>query len=251
MKWPWRKSPSSESTPINWQQAFAIPILAGFSATGQQQLVTLAQRFLASRQLTALHGLTLTADERARIALLFCLPVAELGLEWLDGIYEVLIYPEPFVVDDEWEDEFGLVHRERVVQSGQSWQQGPVILNWLDIQDSWDTGGFNLVIHEVAHKLDMRSSGIANGIPNIPHQEVTGFESALQEAMENIRDEVDAVGEARASIDAYAGHDPAECFAVLSEYFFSAPSLLAARFPTLWSYFCGFYRQNPLCRLSE
>ncbi|WP_420054960.1 zinc-dependent peptidase [Escherichia coli] len=47
-----------------------------------------------------------------RIALLFCLPVLELGLEWLDGFHEVLIYPAPFVVDDEWEDDIGLVHNQ-------------------------------------------------------------------------------------------------------------------------------------------
>lgn len=76
----------------------------------------------------------------------------ELGIEWLDGFHEVLIYPAPFIVDDEWEDDIGLVHNQRVVQSGQSWQQGPVVLNWLDIQDSFDASGFNLVVHEVAHK---------------------------------------------------------------------------------------------------
>jgi Mlc titration factor MtfA (ptsG expression regulator) len=91
--------------------------------------------------------------------MLFCLPVLELGIEWLDGFHEVLIYPAPFVVDDEWEDDIGLVHNQRVVQSGQSWQQGPVVLNWLDIQDSFDASGFNLVVHEVAHKL-MRGMAI-------------------------------------------------------------------------------------------
>lgn len=52
------------------------------------------------------------------------------------------------------EDDIGLVHNQRIVQSGQSWQQGPIVLNWLDIQDSFDASGFNLIIHEVAHKLD-------------------------------------------------------------------------------------------------
>src|SRR5699024_12157720 len=85
-----------------------------------------------------------------------CSSDLELGLEWLDGFHEVLIYPAPFVVDDEWEDDIGLVHNQRIVQSGQSWQQGPIVLNWLDIQDSFDASGFNLIIHEVAHKLDTR-----------------------------------------------------------------------------------------------
>jgi Mlc titration factor MtfA (ptsG expression regulator) len=69
--------------------------------------------------------------------------------------------------------------------------------------------------------------------------------------MNNIQDEIDLVGESAASIDAYAATDPGECFAVLSEYFFSAPELFAPRFPALWQRFCLFYRQDPLERLRE
>ncbi|MDP1357535.1 DgsA anti-repressor MtfA, partial [Klebsiella pneumoniae] len=38
------------------------------------------------------------------------------------------------------------------------------------------------------------------------------------------------------------------CFAVLSEYFFSAPDLFAPRCPALWQRFCPFSRQDPLAR---
>jgi MtfA peptidase len=176
---------------------------------------------------------------------------APAGIEWLDGFHEVLIYPAPFIVDDEWEDDIGLVHNQRVVQSGQSWQQGPVVLNWLDIQDSFDASGFNLVVHEVAHKLDTRNGDRASGVPLIPLREVAGWEHDLHAAMNNIQDEIDLVGESAASIDAYAATDPAECFAVLSEYFFSAPELFAPRFPALWQRFCHFYRQDPLARRRE
>ena len=82
-------------------------------------------------------------------------------------------------------------------------------------------------------------------------REVAGWEHDLHAAMNNIQDEIDLVGESAASIDAYAATDPAECFAVLSEYFFSAPELFAPRFPALWQRFCQFYRQDPLQRLRE
>lgn len=118
----------------------------------------------------------------------------ELGLEWLDGFHEVLIYPAPFVVDDEWEDDIGLVHNQRIVQSGQSWQQGPIVLNWLDIQDSFDASGFNLIIHEVAHKLDTRNGDRASGVPFISLREVAGWEHDLHAAMDNIQEEIELVG---------------------------------------------------------
>lgn len=250
-KWPWKADEESGNAEIPWEKALAIPVLANLSEHEQQQLVQMASRFLQQKRLVALQGLELTPLHSARIALLFCLPVLELGIEWLDGFHEVLIYPAPFVVDDEWEDDIGLVHNQRIVQSGQSWQQGPIVLNWLDIQDSFDASGFNLIVHEVAHKLDTRNGDRASGVPFIPLREVAGWEHDLHAAMNNIQDEIDLVGESAASIDAYAATDPAECFAVLSEYFFSAPELFAPRFPALWQRFCLFYRQDPLERLRE
>jgi Mlc titration factor MtfA (ptsG expression regulator) len=86
----------------------------------------------------------------------------------------------------------------------------------------------------VAHKLDTRNGDRASGVPFIPLREVAGWEHDLHAAMNNIQDEI-LVGESAASIDAYAATDPAECFAVLSEYFFSAPELFAPAFPRFGS----------------
>lgn len=251
IKWPWKINHDPSLPAMPWEEALSVPLLATLSPRERQALVAMGERFLQQKRLVALQGLELDPLKRARIALLFCLPVLSLGLEWLDGFHEVLIYPAPFVVDDEWEDDSGLVHSQRMVQSGQSWQQGPIVLNWLDIQDSFDASGFNLIVHEVAHKLDMRNGDRPSGIPPIPLREVAGWEHDLHAAMDNIQDEIDLVGENAASIDPYAASDPAECFAVLSEYFFSAPQLFAPRFPSLWQRFCRFYGQEPLARLHE
>lgn len=251
IKWPWQESDTSQVLSPLWENALAIPVLAPLNPEEQQKLVRLASRFLQHKRLVPLQGLELSEENSARIALLFCLPVLELGFEWLDGFHEVLIYPDPFVVDDEWIDDFGLVHHQHIVQSGQSWQQGPVVLNWLDVQDSFDASGFNLIFHEVAHKLDGRNNGVTNGVPMIALRDVVGWEHDLNAAMATIQEEIDLVGESAASIDAWAAADPAECFAVLTEYFFSAPDLFATRFPSLWQRFCQFYRQDPQKRLQS
>ncbi|CCG87592.1 DgsA anti-repressor MtfA [Erwinia piriflorinigrans] len=251
IKWPWKSKDDARDAELPWQQALDIPLLSTLSAAESQALCQLAARFLRQKSLILLQELELDRLNRCRLALLFCLPVINLGYDWLDGFHEVLIYPSPFVVDDEWQDEFGLVHRERIVQAGQSWQQGPIVLNWRDIQDSFDRSGYNLVIHEVAHKLDARGSGEANGVPSVALRDVAGWEHDLRAAMMQIGDEADIVGEDAASIDPYAASEPAECFAVLSEYFFSAPELLVARFPALYRRFCQFYRQDPWQRLQQ
>ncbi len=249
MKWPWKSSAPSAETLALWQEALAIPLFSPLSSEEQHVLVLLAGKFLQQKKLVALQGLVLDDVMQARVALMFALPVLGLGIEWLDGFHEVLIYPSPFVVNDEWQDEIGLVHRGEMVHSGQSWDQGPIVLNWQEIQDSFDLSGFNLVIHETAHKLDARNAGVVNGVPLIAMREVAQWETLLREAMEDLQDEVDLVGEEAASMDAYAASDPAECFAVLSEYFFSSTELLTERFPDLYRCFVQFYRQDPLARL--
>ncbi len=247
IKWPWKK-PDAAIAPLPWQEALAIPILRGFDRPEQLRLTALAARFLQQKRLVPLQDVNLDELQCARLALLFSLPVLNLGYHWLDGFNEVVMYPAPFRVDDEWQDEYGLVHREQSVHAGQSWLQGPIVLNWMDVQDSFDLSGFNLVIHEVAHKLDSRGSGYTNGVPAIALSEVAAWEQDLNAAMNAIRDEIELVGEAAASMDAQAASEPAECFAVLSEYFFSAPHLLNTQFPSLYRRFSGFYRQDPAAR---
>jgi hypothetical protein len=48
------------------------------------------------------------------------------------------------------------------VTSGEAWEGGPLIISWHDVQMAGD--GYNVVIHEFAHKLDMLN-GEADGIP--------------------------------------------------------------------------------------
>ncbi|WP_219953075.1 DgsA anti-repressor MtfA [Dickeya zeae] len=249
MKWQW-KSPTPDAFS-DWQQALSIPLLTPLAEPERQQVVMVARQFLRQKRLVPLQGLTLTELMAQRIALLFSLPVLELGIEWLDGFHDVLIHPAPFTVDGEWMDEFGLVHSGPNVQSGQSWDQGPIVLNWLEIQDSFDLSGFNLIIHEVAHKLDKRGNERPSGVPAMPLRDIAHWEQTLHAAMEALHEEIELVGEDAASMDPYAATDPAECFAVLSEYFFSAPDLLVERFPEVYRNFCSFYRQDPLERLQR
>ncbi|WP_416262194.1 DgsA anti-repressor MtfA [Gibbsiella quercinecans] len=250
IKWPWKANQPQAEMLASWQDALAIPLLSLLSEQEQRRLIAVASQLMQNKRIVPLQGLALTSQMQARIALLFALPVMELGAECLDGFNEILLYPSPFVVEDEWQDDIGLVHTGPVVQSGQSWEQGPIVLNWQDVQDSFDLSGFNLVIHEAAHKLDMRNGGIATGIPPIPMRDVAAWEHDLHAAMDNLQEEIDMVGEEATSMDAYAASDPAECFAVLSEYFFSAPELLANRFPALYQHFSRFYKQDPLARRS-
>jgi Mlc titration factor MtfA (ptsG expression regulator) len=66
-------------------------------------------------------------------------------------------------------DEDGVVHHYREALSGEMMDGGPVMLSWSDVADAGASAvdGYNVVIHEFAHKIDMRD-GEADGCPPLP-----------------------------------------------------------------------------------
>ena len=112
------------------------------------------------------RGHVVTPLQRTVIALQACVPVLNLDLALYDDFESVIVYSGEFVPGHEWEDEFGVVHKDDGTLAGEAMPRGPVVLPWPDVEASadWEASGMNLVIHEFAHKIDMRD-GNANGCP--------------------------------------------------------------------------------------
>ena len=126
-----------------------------------------------------------------------------------------------------------------------------MILAWPGVLASGQWEGYNLVIHELAHKLDMLN-GDANGLPPLHHDmRVREWASVMQGAYDDLNRQLDANPDAETEIDPYAAENPAEFFAVTSEYFFSAPDLLVNSYPQVYAQLSRFYRQDPLARLTR
>lgn len=237
--------------PAQWQAVLArLPILDGLSEQELQRLRERAVLFLHDKRLTALPGVTLGEHERLLLAVQAQLPLLNLeDLDWYQGFHEIVLYPDDFLSPQRYRDASGVEHEWDDARSGEAWQQGPVILAWPGVESSGGWEGYNLVIHELAHKLDMLNGG-ANGLPPL-HRDmrVQDWASAMQSAYDALNKELDANPEAETAIDPYAAEDPAEFFAVTSEYFFSAPDLLEAAFSEVYRQLMRFYRQDPLQRL--
>jgi Mlc titration factor MtfA (ptsG expression regulator) len=75
--------------------------------------------------------------------------------------------------------------------------------------------------------------------------------SVMQSAYDHLNRQLDRNPDAETQIDPYAAEDPAEFFAVTSEYFFSAPDLLNSAYPKVYQQLQLFYRQDPLTRLNQ
>ena len=231
-----------------WQEAFAaLPVLDGLNEDEKRHLIELAILFLRRKAIDGAHGLVVTARMKHVIALQACLPVLELGLDCYRGWEAVIVYPSGFAPERLVTDEYGVEHHVRDELSGEAWEHGPVQLSWDDIAAAGEVDGYNLVIHEFAHKLDMQN-GDSNGFPPL-HRDMnpqtwTRIFSAAFEDFERRCDRGEDIG-----IDEYAAESPAEFFAVLSEVFFERPDLLDYYYPAVYAQMKSYYRQDPLARL--
>jgi Mlc titration factor MtfA (ptsG expression regulator) len=250
----WRRQRILARHPVaaaTWNEVLrCLPLLDGLTPDDLQRLQARAVLFLHNKHLTALPGVELQHSDRLLLAVQAELPLLHLGdFDWYQGFHEIVLYPDDFVSPQRHRDASGVVHEWDGAHSGEAWQQGPVILAWPGVQASGGWDGYNLVIHELAHKLDMLG-GSANGLPPLhSNMRISDWAEAMQSAFDSLNAQLDADPQAETAIDPYAAEDPAEFFAVTSEYFFSAPDLLAEAFPAVYAQLALFYRQDPLTRL--
>lgn len=197
------------------------------------------------------RGATLDPLMQLELALQACLPVLELGLDWYRGWHALILYPEEFVPAREVVDEDGVVWLDDMPKSGEAWEQGPVILSLADAAAGRERDGYNVVIHELAHKLDMRN-GSANGHPPL-HANMSNARWAedLGAAYADLcrRADTARTPEQEPLIDPYGSESPAEFFAVCTEHFFELPHLLRDEYPRVYRQLTSFYRQDPAARL--
>jgi MtfA peptidase len=204
------------------------------------------QVLLAEKPFIGCAGLVVTDEMRVLIAAQAALLLLNRQADYFGNLRQVLVYPGAFVVDREHADGSGLTHATRRALSGESWQQGQLLLSWDDVlagaADPDD--GHNVVIHEFAHQLD-QERGRANGAPWLGRRDgYARWARALGAEFDALRERL-ARGE-DGLIDPYAATDPAEFFAVVSEHFFEQPAALAAAHPALYAEFARLYRCDPL-----
>lgn len=223
-----------------------IHALERLDAVERAQLRALVTWFLFHKAISGAHDLEVTPEMKLTVAALSCLPVLNLGVSYLDGWSEVILYPGAFRTNHVQSDESGLVYEENHALSGQAWLHGPLILSWEDVECNafGSQSGHNVVVHEIAHKLD-GLNGVMNGMPPLHRLMIRpNWTRSFSKAYESIQHQIDR-GQ-HPSIDPYAATNPAEFFAVVSEYFFTAPEQLVRHFPDVYRQLVQFYRQNPL-----
>ena len=232
-----------------------VPAAARLPAELRARHEALVNAFVAEKQFVGCNGLAVTDEIRATVAALACLLV--LGRRGhYDELHSVLVYPTAFWVEDEVEDEAGVVERRRRVLSGEAWEASRIILSWEDVLEAarFPGEGYNVALHEFAHYLDAEGLGLAAPPPaplptapqrttDRPVRPVAAWADDLVAEFETLLDAVDR-GE-YTFLDPYAAEDEAEFFAVATEDFFERAGELRAAHPRLYALLQEFYGLDP------
>ncbi len=231
--------------PAAWRRILRrrVPAVARLPADLQQRLKQHMQVFLAEKPFIGCGGQAISDEVRVTIAAQACLLLLGDGRsDVYPRLREILVYPQPFVVDRVQPLAGGVVHERRRALAGESGSQGRVILSWVEVlagaADPAD--GQNVVVHEFAHQVD-QDKGVADGRPWRPTRaQRQRWAAVMGEAFARLNREPSAL------ISDYGATEPAEFFAVVSELFFEQPQALAAEAPAVYRELMLLYQVNPL-----
>ncbi len=265
MLWDWlrrlgRSARRHSGIPdVLWQATLAdYPFLTAGTQAEQQRLRELSALFLAEKEFHGAQGLTITDAMAVAIAAQACLPVLHFGpgrqpLDWYDDFVGIVVHPDEVLAQREVMDEDGVVHHYDEMLAGEAMQGGPVMLSWQDVAAASSESGYNVVIHEFVHKLDLRD-GQPDGCPPLPAG-FLGISSTrrarehwlltLQAGFEAFREQVikaERFGAPPPWLDPYGAEAIDEFFAVASEAYFVNRTQFARDFGALLPLFDAFYR---------
>lgn len=248
-----RKTVQRHPVPLDeWEAALAdLPILKTLDDSERTRLRELSAVFLAEKDFHPVQGAEIDYPAALRIAALACLPILEIGIDWYADWKTVIVVPEAYGITRSEIDEAGVVHEYGDELGGEVMHLGPVVLSLRDVADAGWGDGYNVVVHEAAHKIDGRD-GAFDGCPPLPKDiAADDWRTAFTTAYERVRAPRPRKGRRGPRIDDYAAFSPDEFFAVSVESFFETPVALKRDFPAIYALLARFFRQDPYERLSR
>lgn len=251
--WAWwrrrrRQRLLAEPFPEAWRRAIErdVRLWAGVPADAKPKLEDDLRCFVAERSWEPCGGLELTEPMCAVIAAQACILTLGRSVDAFDHVRSVLVYPHTYWVPDVYEDEAGVVTEEMDEREGEAWQWGIVVLSWQEVlRDARILSGRNLVLHELAHQLDLLDF-LKQAYPESTDARALyrHWAETFLEAFDAFIEKVDS-GRRVKALDAYGAEDEAEFFAVASESFFERGAYLKTHHPRLYEVLAAYYAQDP------
>ncbi len=210
---------------------------------GQRRLENGTRILIAEKNWEGVQGLTLTDEIRVTIAGMASLLVLGFDDDYYPNVETIIVYPNSFQIKTVRSETRGVFGEQVLTASGQAALQGPVIVSWADVRAGIAGSGGNVVLHEFAHKLDMRD-GYADGAPYLENAaQIERWSQVMSAEYQHLVAQTQA-GE-RGLLNPYGATNAAEFFAVATETFFENGQALLEMHPELYAILKDFYKQDP------
>lgn len=242
-----RKRLRAQPFPAAWLAILRrnVPYYERLSPSEQQELQGNIQVFVAEKNFEGCDGLTLTDEIRVTIAAYACILLLHRSHDYYPRLQSILVYPESYAVETQWPGPGNTVIESVEMRAGESWRTGAVIVSWNAIlhRPTEPGVGRNVVLHEFAHQLD-QENGFVDGAPALPTTSMyAAWARVLGREYQTLLK--DTAAERPTLLDKYGATNPAEFFAVITEYFFEQPRNLKEQHPELYEELKRFYQQDP------
>lgn len=153
------------------------------------------------------------------------------------NLTNVILYPDTFNESYQYEGN----RRNILGMVGSGSLNGQMVLSRSALREGFAnvTDKNNTAIHEFVHLLD-KSDGYVDGMPRhlLEHSYSIPW-------MKLVHQTIQQMAEGHTDINPYGATNEGEFFAVISEYFFERPDLLAEKHPELYAMLTKIFQQDP------
>ncbi|MCW3464636.1 zinc-dependent peptidase [Chitinophaga nivalis] len=207
------------------------------SDTDKLRFQQMVQRFLKRTHIEGVGTLVEPLD-RTLVAASAIIPIFGFKDWEYFNLTNVILYPDTFNETYQFEGN----QRNILGMVGSGALHGQMILSRNALREGFAnvTDKSNTAIHEFVHLLD-KTDGVIDGMPTklMEHSYSIPW-------MQLVHKTIQQMYEGHTDINPYGATSQAEFFAVISEYFFERPDLLAENHPELYEMLTKIFRQKPI-----
>jgi len=227
----------NQSFPPKWRIFLAqkVSFYNTLSVEEKQLFEYKVQEFLFNHRITGIKT-EVNQTDRLLVAASAVIPIFQFPKWRYTNLYEVLLYPNTFSQDFQTEGN----DRNILGMVGTGYMNNKMILSKKALHHGFenDSDKKNTAIHEFVHLID-KMDGTIDGIPQLLLER-----PYVIPWLELMKGKIDEIQTHQSDINPYGSTNPAEFFAVASEYFFEQPQLLAKKHPELYEVLEEIFNQD-------
>ncbi len=210
----------------------------------RDHLGCLIKGFLFDKGFEWVDGLEESDEIKVLVAASACLLIMGLEQAYYRDVTSIIMYPTQTTQKGHRgsPEAAGLATDAIVPILGEAMLHGPILIAWDSAKRSaaHANTGHNVIYHEFAHKIDM-ADGSADGRPPMAKTQRDRWEEVCRREYEALRDGTND----EPFLNTYGAVNPAEFFAVATEFFFDRPIAMEVREQELYQVLSEFYNQDP------